>query len=353
MNILFDAEIMNGTFVGIAKSLYYLYSNCHRMDNSFHAFGFNSNQEMEYHRDGITLIGRKDRRELEAFAKEKRISIVHYPANFITRPILSGLKIVLTLHDLIPYEEKDTFPRLLQRIKYLAITYYGLRKADLVTTVSEYSRQSIMAFSGSTVSPLVLHWGVTLPGAYSKERVIDDNYFLYVGGYDKRKGIDRLVGAFLEMKRRGLTGCKLVLTGQPRLLNDGTDETIRAGVKEGHIIQTGYVDDEKLCSLYANAVCAVYLSKSEGFGLPLIEAMKCGCPVITTEKTSLPEIGGNAACYVDRDSRDQIIQSLIRMERDSAFRNACIQSGTANLARFDWDVSANRFLDALRRLADK
>ena len=159
-----------------------------------------------------------------------------------------------------------------------------------------------------------------------------------------------MADAFLDMKRRGLTDCRLVLTGQPHFLDDGTDEAIRTGVEEGHIIQTGYVDDEKLCSLYANAVCAVYLSKAEGFGLPLIEAMKCGCPVITTDLTSLPEIGGNAVCYVNRKNTEDIIHAMGRMEQDYSYRESLIRLGKANLERFSWDVSAGKFLDALREV---
>ena len=148
MNILFDAGIMNGDFDGIAKSTYYLYDHCHRLCEDFHAYGFNSASEREYPEAGITLIGRKSRKALLAFAREKDIGIVHYPANFITWPVMPELKTVLTFHDLIPYEDKDYFSSPLWKRWYLLRTRWGLKKADLVTTVSDYSRQAIIDFSG-------------------------------------------------------------------------------------------------------------------------------------------------------------------------------------------------------------
>lgn len=352
MNILFDAGIMNGNFVGIAKSTWYLYDNCHRLCEDFHAYGFNTRRIQDYPEAGITLIGRKSKRKLLAFAREKNIKIVHYPTNLITWPILSPLKIVLTVHDLIPYEDKDYFACQLRKQWYLARTRFGLKQADLVTTVSNYSRQAIFDFTGGQVSPIPIYWSFTLPDVFPGNACSDSRYFLYVGGYDRRKGLDILVQTFLDMKQKGLTESKLVLAGGPRPLDAETDALIHSGVGNGSIVQTGYVSDEELCSLYANAVCAVYLSAMEGFGLPVIEAMKYGCPIVTTRKTSLPEIGGDAACYVDRNNTAELIEILLRLEGDSAFRQERIQAGKENLKRFDWDVSARNYLEALGSLME-
>lgn len=353
MNILFDARLMNGNFVGIAKSTWYLYDHCHRLDESFHAYGFNTWRQQDWPEAGVTLIGRKSRRELLVFAGEKNIHIVHYPANIITRPIIFPLKTVLTVHDLIPYEDKDYYTLRLRRYWYMARMRFGLNRADLVTTVSDYSRQAIRGFTGGQISPLPIYWSVTLPDVFPRDTRPDYRYFLYVGGYDRRKGLDILARTFLDMKQKGLTECKLVLAGRPRPLDQETDALIQSGAVEGSIVQTGYVSDEELCSLYANAVCAAYLSAMEGFGLPVIEAMKYGCPIITTRKTSLPEIGGDAACYVDRDNTAELVETLLRLERDSAFRQERIRAGKENLRRFDWDASARSYLEALASLTNQ
>ncbi len=353
MNILFDASIMNGDFVGIAKSTWYLYDHCHRRCGDFHAYGFNTRRTQEYPEAGITLLGRKSKRELLALAREKDIRIVHYPANHITLPLLPELKTVLTVHDLIPYEDEHYFSSPLRKQWYLQRTRWELRHAAQVLTVSDYSRRSILAFSGGEVEPVPIHWSVTLPDVFPEAARPDSRYFLYVGGYDRRKGLDKLVRVYLGLRREGLTDCKLVLAGRPRPLDAETDALIRAGVGEGSIVQTGYVTDEELCALYAHAVCAVYLSAMEGFGLPVIEAMKYDCPIITTQKTSLPEIGGDAACYVDRDDAAALRALLLRMERDEAFREARVLAGRENLKRFDWDASARCFLRALEDVTEK
>lgn len=350
MNILFDAWVMDGSFAGIAKSTYYLYSYCHKVCPDFHAYGFNCKREDAYPEAGITLIGKRSKRELYAFAKEHNIEIVHYPTNFISRPILSRLKIVLTIHDLIPYEDKAYFSDPLKKKLYLLLMRYGIHRADLITTVSDYSRRAIMDFAKGRVSPRMIYWDVTLPKTPSHAEPLDYRYFLYAGGYDRRKGIDRLVRAFLNMKREGLTDARLVLTGNPRALDPETDELIRLGAANGSIVQTGYVDDAALCTLYRNAICMLYLSNMEGFGLPVIEAMQYDCPVITTRNTCLPEIGGDAACYVDRDNPGELIETMLKMERDPEFRKRHIEAGRANLQRFSWDRSANAFLDALQSL---
>ena len=352
MNILFDARLMNGDFVGIAKSTWYLYDHCHRLDESFHAYGFNTRREQDWPEAGVTLIGQKSRRELLAFAREKDIQIVHYPANIITWPILFPLKTVLTVHDLIPYEDKAYFASRLRKFYYIFRTRFALKQADLVTTVSDCSRQAIRDFTDGLISPVPIYWSVTLPDVFPGNARPDYRYFLYVGGYDRRKGLDILVRAFLDMRQKGLTECKLVLAGRPRPLDRETDELIQSGAAAGSIVQTEYVSDEELCGLYANAVCAVYLSAMEGFGLPVIEAMKYGCPIVTTRKTSLPEIGGDAACYVDRENTAELVDTLLRLERDSAFRQERIQAGKENLRRFDWDASARKYLDALDALTN-
>ena len=89
---------------------------------------------------------------------------------------------------------------------------------------------------------------VTLPDIFPEKASPDPGYFLYVGGYDRRKGLDILVQTFLDMKQKGLTECKLVLAGRPRPLDHDTDGLIQTGVEEGSIVQTGYVSDEELCS---------------------------------------------------------------------------------------------------------
>lgn len=192
---------------------------------------------------------------------------------------------------------------------------------------------------------------MTLPDAAPCEAPLDTPYFLYAGGYHERKGIDILVRAFCGLVGDGRTRARLVLAGWPSPLGPETDRMIRAGVERGSIVQAGHVSDEELCALYAHATCSVYLSRAEGFGLPLIEAMRYGCPVIASNASCLPEVGGEAACYVDRGDTGEVAAMMLRLQDDAAFRSARVQAGYENLRRFSWERSARAFLDLLERVA--
>lgn len=352
MEILFDASILNNEHVGIAKTLLYLYKSVSCYYPDFHAYGFNCSNDI-YSEYGITILGCKTKKELLKFARERHIDVVHYPANLITYPRLTSLKTIVTIHDLIPLEPGH-FHDLVHRWKYIFYTQYSIFFADHVITISDYSKKQIIDFSKTNTDPQVIYWSVTLP-LIKETRSIKgnvDSYFLYVGGYDRRKGIDKLASAYLKMKTNRLTDSKLIITGKIRSVDAETDEMIDYGVKSGCILQTGYVTDEELCLLYENAICSVYLSQSEGFGLPIIEAMHCRCPVVTNRLTSIPEIGQDAVCYVDRDNQDAIIEALLKIEKDKAFRNRMIKAGEERCNQFDWKTAADKFMNILERCAE-
>ena len=197
------------------------------------------------------------------------------------------------------------------------------------------------------IHPKVIYWGVTLPFLSNLKKRQSEQYFLYVGGYDKRKGIDKLVKAYMTMRTNKLTNCKLIITGRIHHLDEETDEMIRNGTDAGWIIQTGYITDEQLCLLYSNAVCSVYLSQSEGFGLPLIEAMLYNCPVVTTRFTSLPEIGRDAVCYVNRENQTEIIELLLKLEQDSQYRKKMVEAEQRRIKDFHWEDTAKSFWKVL------
>ena len=104
-----------------------------------------------------------------------------------------------------------------------------------------------------------------------------------------------------------------------------------------YIIKTGYADDEDVPVLYSGALWFVYTSQYEGFGLPPLEAMSCGCPVITSNNSSLPEVVGDAGIMIDYDSEEQHIEAFEKMYYDKSFRNSCIEKGLERAGKFSWD----------------
>ncbi len=352
MNVLFDASTLNNEFVGISKTLLFLYKSCHRLDPTFQALGFDYDGQdcFRFAHMGIVLMGRCTTLELDEIVRECHIDVLHFPANFSRLRKVKGVPHVVIVHDLTPYELNE-FPSPLSRAKYHIKTQLTFRLADRIITPSEYSRTVIASYTHGAIDSEVIPWGVTLPNVAPK-RVLPYPYFLYVGGYDTRKGIDVLVRAYNTLQGEG-TDAKLVLAGKPRPLDDETDRLLHEGIMRGSIVQTGYVTDEELCNLYAGAICSLYLSKAEGFGLPIIEAMHYGCPAIASKSSCLPEIGSDAACCVDRDNVGEVTSAMLRMQHDEEYRRGHIEAGFKNITRFGWDRSARRFLNVLESVIHK
>ena len=116
-----------------------------------------------------------------------------------------------------------------------------------------------------------------------------------------------------------------------------------------NIISTGFISDGELKALYENAACFLFPSLYEGFGLPPLEAMSCGCPVIVSREASLPEVCGNAAMYCDAHSLDDIVDKVGQMMDDAAMRETWRERGRAHARKFRWDQSARQLLDVLER----
>lgn len=172
-------------------------------------------------------------------------------------------------------------------------------------------------------------------------------YVLYVGG---RWGYKRFDDALLAFKESSLwrDGVKLICTGTP-LQAEETKRIAALGLSE-HIVNVGRADDAMLGALYAGAHCLVYPSIHEGFGLPLLEAMSCGCPVIACNTSCIPEIAGDAALLVKPSSPGEIAAAMLSLQ-EQALRSKLIAAGKARAATFSWDESAQRHMDVYRTLA--
>jgi glycosyltransferase involved in cell wall biosynthesis len=142
----------------------------------------------------------------------------------------------------------------------------------------------------------------------------------------------------------------LVLVGsRNRRIAPGFDADVEAGVREGALIEKGYVSDEQLRHLTLNAIALIYPSHYEGFGLPLLEAMVLGCPIISSNSSSMPEVCGDAALYVTPGDEAGLAEAIIRMENDSDLRSALPQRGFVQAAKFSWDLSARKYLNILHQ----
>ncbi len=179
---------------------------------------------------------------------------------------------------------------------------------------------------------------------------IAGDYFLYLGTLQPRKNLARLIAAFAALKPETLRpGTILVLAGKRGWLYDDLFAQVdRLGI-EGRIFFPGYLPDEDKAVLLSGALAFVFPSLYEGFGLPVLEAQACGCPVITSTTSSLPEVAGDAALLVDPGDTDAIAAAMQRIATDPDLRKSLIERGLANVRRFSWTACAQSALSIIEK----
>ena len=166
-------------------------------------------------------------------------------------------------------------------------------------------------------------------------------FFLFVGNFSPRKNVVTLVRAFERFCRRtGLDYC-LVLAGSRLYLNDELGSVIRDSEYRGSVIFTGRVDRTKLRLLYGSSAAFVFVPWFEGFGIPVIEAMRCGTPCIVSDNTSLPEVSGGAALPVSAADTEAIAEAMRRLVSDKSLCHQLTQAGLINVKRYTWDETAS------------
>ncbi len=254
-------------------------------------------------------------------------------------PLASPIPFVFTIHDLIHLKVPGESSRL-RRLYYETVVRRGIRKARCVLTVSEHSRQDILAWSGAA-SDHVRVVGNGVGSAFQAAGPVHAPgypYFLHVGRRASHKNVGRLLQAFGLL--RAADGVRLLFTGAP---DARTQEQARQAGVDTAIDFLGEPDDAALAALYRGALALVFPSLYEGFGLPVVEAMACGTPVVTSGNTSLAEVAGEGnALLVDAQQTESLAQAMQRLLDDSALAPRLRARGLARAADFSWDAVAAR-----------
>jgi glycosyltransferase involved in cell wall biosynthesis len=264
----------------------------------------------------------------------------------------SGARLVLTVHDLSYELYPETFP--MNRALFLKLTRWSARRAAAVIAVSESTKRDLVRLYG--LPPEKIH--VVMNGVSSSFRPpspedvarvrarfgVRGDYVLSVAARQPRKNLARLTEAFLSARRRGDFNLRLVLVGGRAWgPSDMAGEAAEA-VRRGDILLTGYVEEADLPGLYGGAAVFAYPSLYEGFGLPVAEAMACGTPVLTSNVSSLPEVGGDAAVYADPLSVAEISRALWETASNPERRREMRARGLERARLFSWDAAARKTL---------
>lgn len=276
--------------------------------------------------------------------------LYHFP-NFIIHPLRKG-KAVVTVHDLSfarfpEHADARNLSRLKRRFAY------SLERADAIITVSEFSRRELMELYGVKGERVtVIHNGISVPAGEDRRRRFDFDYFLFVGTIEPRKNLETLLEAWRIIKfRRGAAwGCKLVIVGGTGWGCAPPSRQARDKGVEEDVVILDYMPNEALPSLYANAEALVYPSLYEGFGLPPLEAMARGTPVISSNAPALPEILGEAALLCDPIDPEDFARAMVRIRDDHGLREALVAKGRERAGLFSAERMARETLALYRKL---
>ena len=265
-------------------------------------------------------------------------------------PLLGATQIVC-IHDANTFIEPDSYSRLFG-ITYRTLLPWVGRSASRVATVSRFSADALVRYGICSQEKIFI-----APNGYEHTLRWDANrakhpliqtlkrpYIMLLASPAKHKNL----GVILK-QAQGLdeAGIDIVLMGA----NDSIFSADQPAISHANIYHAGYVSDDDLAAFYRNALCLVFPSKTEGFGIPPLEAMARGCPVISSNAASLVEVGGDAVAYVDPEHGEAWREAIIGLALNDGLRSSMIERGRMRASMFSWRESASRYLEEMLRLS--
>lgn len=300
--------------------------------------------------------------EMTYQASKDRVDLLHVPA--FSPPIYKKYKMVVTVHDLIGM----LFPN---QLRWPSAFYWGkwlpfsLNRADAIIADSQNTKQDLMKGLGiaeDKIHVVYLSGHENFSADLSPDQILEvkrkygiqEKYFLFVGTLEPRKNLDRVIEAFAQFMKQKKQDSRyqLVVVGSKEFGHGKFFQSLssRLGVTLDDVIFTGYVSHEELNALYCGTEAFVYPSLYEGFGIPILEAMASGAPVIASTKTSIPEVAGNAAVLVDPYDTAEIAGALIEMIHKPDLRSSLVEKGFQRIKQFSWNETARQTIEVYRKV---
>lgn len=291
-------------------------------------------------------------------AKRAKVDILHCTSN--TAPIWCDLPLVLTLHDIIFLEPRDkqnkslyqnmgwfyrriNVPRILDKCRRI-ITVSNFEKENIITKLHIPEQRMAMIYNGYNewFRPVEDVQGIF------RKYIPENGYFFFLGNTDPKKNTERTLVAYSKYLQQSDIKRKLLMAD---LDSDFLNSIItRNGIENirNHIVMPGYIVNSDLPYIYNQAFAFLYTSLRESFGIPLLESMACGTPVITSNTSSMPEIGGPDAILVNPESSDEIATMMLRLERDKAFYQKQKEIGLERAKLFSWKKTAEQLMEVYK-----
>jgi glycosyltransferase involved in cell wall biosynthesis len=285
---------------------------------------------------------------------------VYHFMNIFSVPTNLVGKIAVSIHDM-SFRQSDNF-----NLAHTNAWYNeGVRRCEKLTqahilTLSEASKSDILKYTNISEDRISVvnisynekeHYVDKDPTAINSLG-IEGDYLLFVGTVEHKKNVERIVKAF-NIIAHSNKDIKLVLAGEKKSGRfENVENAIESSKYKNRIISLDYVDNDIKRKLYSGAAAFVFPSLNEGFGIPILEAMACGCPVITANTTSCPEVAGNAALLINPLSVEEIADAMQKITSSETLRDDLTKKGFENIKRFSWDKTAKQTENIYRKLCE-
>lgn len=358
MNIGIDARLYNEK--GLGRYIRNLIANLQKIDkqNTYYIFLLEKDfKDIKLSKNFVKVLADfrwytvKEQTHFPKILNQYNLDLLHVP--HFNVPIFYRGKIVVTIHDLI-HQHVDTkgssthnlLIHTVKKLGYKKVFGAAIKRSLKIITVSEFVKKQLEdEWKVPSKKITVTYEGVDENfGKFESKDVLKENnikppYIFYVGNAHPHKNIAELIEAFFELRKK-YQYLQLVLSGEDNFFWP----KIRKAYKNPNIIYTGKVTDEELVTLYKNAQCFVTASLEEGFGLPLLEAFSLGCPVVSSNRGSLPEVGSDAAIYFDPKNQEDMIEKIQKILNNQALRKDLIEKGKKRVRDFSWGKMAEETL---------
>ena len=292
--------------------------------------------------------------------KELNLDMLHCTSN--TAPIRCKVPLILTLHDIIFLEPRDKNNKsLYQNMGWFyrrMVVPKILRKCQRIITVSNYEMNNIMSKLNIPKEKMAMIYNgfnewfkpCTDTEQIFQKYIKEPGYFFFLGNTDPKKNTERTLIAYARYLEKSGVKRKLLMADLDKAyLNDIVKRNHLEEMMQ-HIIMPGYIVNSDLPYIYNNAFAFLYTSLRESFGIPLLEAMACGTPVITSNTSSMPEIGGPDAILVNPENPNEITDMMIRLEEDKEFYKQQENIGLVRAEKFSWKQTAEHLLDLYEKV---